>query len=183
MITHKLPSTLLSIFLLSLSAVTAVAAPAQQEQLDQSRAQEEARQERLHQGRTEIDTPSLPSSILSADGESVRFLIAKVVLENESGKFYFLRHIARDYEGRALSLKDINEAVGKMNHELMQRGFSTSRVVIPEQNLSKGTLRLVLQIGRIHAVRFAEGSDTLYTYNLFPFRAGDVLCARYRAGA
>ena len=178
MITHKLPSTLLFIFLLSLSAVTAVAAPAQQEQLDQSRAQEEARQERLQQGRTEIDTPSLPSSILPADGESVRFLIAKVVLENESGKFYFLRHIARDYEGCALSLKDINEAVGKMNHELMQRGFSTSRVVIPEQNLSKGTLRLVLQIGRIHAVRFAEGSDTLYTYNLFPFRAGDVLNVR-----
>ena len=169
---------LLFIFFLSLSAVTAVAAPAQQEQLDQSRAQEEARQERLHQGRTEIDTPSLPSSILPADGESVRFLIAKVVLENESGKFYFLRHIARDYEGCELSLKDINEAVGKMNHELMQRGFSTSRVVIPEQNLSKGTLRLVLQIGRIHAVRFAEGSDTLYTYNLFPFRAGDVLNVR-----
>ena len=95
---------LLFIFLLSLSAVTAVAAPAQQEQLDQSRAQEEARQERLHQGRTEIDTPSLPSSILPADGESVRFLIAKVVLENEPGKFYFLRNIPCDYEGRSPSL-------------------------------------------------------------------------------
>ena len=39
---------------------------------------------------------------------------------------------------------------------------------------TEGTLRLVLQIGRIHAVRFAEDSDTLYTYNLFPFREGDV---------
>ena len=115
----------------------------------------------MHQERTEVDTPALPSSSLPAD-ENVRFPIAKVVLENDSGKFYFLRHISRDYEGRELSLKDINEAVSKMNRELMQRGFSTSRVVIPEQNLSEGTLRLVLQIGRIHAVRFAEGSDTLY---------------------
>ena len=121
--------------------------------------------------------PAPSSSTLPAD-ETVRFPIVKVVLENESGKFYFLRHIARDYERRELSLKDINEAVGKMNHELMQRGFSTSRVVIPEQNLSEGTLRLVLQIGRIHAVRFAEDSDTLYTYNLFPFREGDVLNVR-----
>ena len=178
MIQLKRPSLLLLLIsLLSLSVGTAVAAPAQQEQLDQSRAQEAARQERLYQERTEVDTPSLPSSTLPAD-ETVRFPIAKIVLENESGRFYFLRHIARDYEGHELSLKEINEAVGKMNHELMQRGFSTSRVVIPEQNLSEGMLRLVLQIGRIHAVRFAEDSDTLYTYNLFPFREGDVLNVR-----
>ena len=163
--------------ILPLSVSTAQAASlSQQEQLDQSRAQEEARQERLGEERVEtIATP--PSSNLPAD-ETVRFPIAKIVLENESGRFYFLRHIARDYEGHELSLKEINEAVGKMNHELMQRGFSTSRVVIPEQNLSEGMLRLVLQIGRIHAVRFAEGSDALYTYNLFPFREGDILNVR-----
>ena len=131
----------------------------------------------MHQERTEVDTPALPSSPLSADA-NVRFPISKIILENASGKFYFLRHISRDYEGRELSLKDINEAVSKMNRELMERGFSTSRVVIPEQNLSLGELHLVLQIGRIHAVRFAEDSDTLYTYNLFPFRAGDVLNVR-----
>lgn len=179
MITLKLPSALLlAAAILPLAVSPANAAPlSQQEQLAQSREQELARQERLHQERTEVDTPAPPSSTLPAD-ETVRFPIAKVVLENDSGKFYFLRHIARDYEGRELALKEINEAVGKMNHELMQRGFSTSRVVIPEQNLSEGTLRLVLQIGRIHAVRFAEGSDTLYTYNLFPFREGDVLNVR-----
>ena len=138
MITLKLPSALLlAAAILPLSVSPANAAPlSQQEQLDQSREQEAARQERLHQERTEVDTPALPSSSLPAD-ETVRFPIVKVVLENESGKFYFLRHIARDYEGRELALKEINEAVGKMNHELMQRGFSTSRVVIPEQNLSE----------------------------------------------
>ena len=179
MIPNKLPSALLlAVAILPLSVSPAQANPlSQQEQLDQSRAQDAARQERLHQERTDVDTPPLPSSALPAD-ETVRFPIAKVVLENESGRFYFLRHIARDYEGRKLSLKEINEAVGKMNRELMQRGFSTSRVVIPEQNLSEGTLRLVLQVGRIHSVRFADGSDTLYTYNLFPFREGDVLNVR-----
>ena len=179
MIPDKFPSALLlAVVILPLSVSPANAAPlSQQEQLDQSREQEAARQERLHQERTEVDTPALPSSSLSAD-ENVRFPITKVVLENDSGKFYFLRHIARDYEGRELALKEINEAVGKMNRELMQRGFSTSRVVIPEQNLSEGTLRLVLQVGRIHSVRFADGSDTLYTYNLFPFREGDVLNVR-----
>ena len=179
MISNKLPSALLlAAAILPLSVSPAQAAPlSQQEQLDQSRAQEAARQERMHQERTEVDTPALPSPTLPAD-ENVRFPISKIILENASGKFYFLRHISRNYEGRELSLKDINEAVSKMNRELMERGFSTSRVVIPEQNLSEGTLRLVLQIGRIHAVRFAEDSDILYTYNLFPFREGDVLNVR-----
>ena len=179
MISNKLPSALLlAAAILPLSVSPTQAAPlSQQEQLDQSRAQEAARQERMHQERTEVDTPALPSSSLPADA-NVRFPISKIILENASGKFYFLRHISRNYEGRELSLKDINEAVSKMNRELMERGFSTSRVVIPEQNLSEGTLRLVLQIGRIHAVRFAEDSDILYTYNLFPFREGDVLNVR-----
>ena len=142
MIPLKPPSVLLlTAAILPLSVSTAQAAPlSQQEQLDQSRAQEAARQERLGEERVEtIATP--PSSNLPAD-VTVRFPIAKIVLENESGRFYFLRPIARDDEGRGLSLKEINEAVGKMNHELMQRGFSTSRVIIPEQNLSSGDIHL-----------------------------------------
>jgi len=65
-----------------------------------------------------------------------------------------------------------------MNRALMSRGFSTSRVAVPEQNLSSGELRLVLLVGYIHVVRFADGSDTVYWKNLFPFRAGDVLNVR-----
>ncbi len=154
------------------------AASIQQEQLDQSRIQEEERFERMKQERTEVDIPSAPSKAISSDETDVHVFIDKITLENETNQFHFLRTIARGYEGRELSLKDINEAVNKMNRELLKRGFSTSRVVIPEQNLSKGMLRLVLQIGRIHEIRFSEGSDTLYTGNLFPFREGDILNVR-----
>lgn len=62
-----------------------------------------------------------------------------------------------------------------MNQSLMARGFSTSRIVVPEQNLFSGELRLFLQIGYINAVRFAEGSDALYWKNLFPFHEGGIL--------
>ena len=49
---------------------------------------------------------------------------------------------------------------------------------MPEQNLLFGELRLVLQLGYINAVRFAEESDMLYWKNLFPFRKGDILNVR-----
>ena len=79
------PSTFLLIPLLSLSAVPAIAAPAhQQEQLDQSRAQEEARQERLGEERAEVVMPPPPSSDLPVD-ESVRFHISHYYRNNVPG--------------------------------------------------------------------------------------------------
>ena len=178
MIQLKRPSLLLLLIsLLSLSVGTAVAAPAQQEQLDQSRAQEAARQERLGEERVETIAAPPPSTDLPAD-ESVRFHISQITIENRTERFHFLERIARPYKDKDLSLSDINKLIHAMNQSLMARGFSTSRIAVPEQNLSSGELRLVLQLGYINAVRFAEDSDTLYTYNLFPFREGDVLNVR-----
>ena len=171
------PSTFLLIPLLSFSAPPAIAAPAQQEQLDQSRAQEEARQERLGEERAEVVMPPPPSSDLPAD-ESVRFHISQITIENQVERFRFLERIARSYVDKELSLSDINKLIHAMNQSLMARGFSTSRIVVPEQNLSSGELHLVLLVGYINTVRFAEGSDTLYWKNLFPFHEEDILNVR-----
>ena len=160
--TLKRPSLLLIVPLLSLSASLAVAAPAQQEQLDQSRAQEAERQERLGEERVETMVSPPPSTDLPAD-ESVRFHISHIIrIENQVERFRFLERIARPYVDKGLSLSDINKLINAMNQSLMARGFSTSRIVVPDQNLSSGELRLVLQIGYIGTVRFAEGSDNLY---------------------
>ena len=171
------PSLLLLIPLLSLSTVSAFAAPAKQEQLDQLRAQEAARQERLGEERVETIVPPPPSTDLPAD-ESVRFHISHIRIENQVERFRFLERIARPYKDKELSLSDINKLIHAMNQSLMARGFSTSRIAIPEQNLSSGELRLVLQIGYIGTVRFAEGSSSLYWKNLFPFHEGDILNVR-----
>ena len=171
------PSTFLLIPLLSFSAPPAIAAPAQQEQLDQSRAQEEARQERLGEERAEVVMPPPPSSDLPAD-ESVRFHISQITIENQVERFRFLECIARPYVDKELSLSDINKLINAMNQSIMARGFSTSRIVVPEQNLSSGELHLVLLVGYINTVRFAEGSDTLYWKNLFPFHEEDILNVR-----
>ena len=176
--TLKRPSLLLIVPLLSLSSFSVFAAPAQQEQLDQSRAQEEARQERLGEERAEVVMPPPPTSTDLPADESVRFHISHITIENQVERFRFLERIARPYVDKELSLSDINKLINAMNQTLMARGFSTSRIAIPEQNLSSGELRLVLQIGYINAVRFAEGSDVLYWKNLFPFHEGDILNVR-----
>ena len=119
-----------------------------------------------------------PSSTDLPVDESIRFHISHIRIENQVERFRFLERIARPYVGKELSLSDINKLIHATNQSLMARGFSTSRIAIPEQNLSSGELRLVLQIGYIGTVRFAEGSDNLYWKNLFPFHEGDILNVR-----
>ena len=177
MITLNRPSLLLLIPILSLSAAPTIAAPAQQEQLSQSRAQEAERQERLGEERVETIVAPPSSADLPAD-ESVRFHISQITIENQVERFHFLERIARPYKDKEMSLSDINKLINAMNQSLMARGFSTSRIVVPEQNLSSGELRLVLLVGYINAVRFVEGSSALYWKNLFPFHEGDILNVR-----
>ena len=104
------PSTFLLIPILSLFAVPAIAAPAQQEQLDQSRAQEAERQNRLGEERVETIVPPPPSTDLPAD-ESVKFHISHITIENQMERFRFLERIARPYKDKELSLSDINKLI------------------------------------------------------------------------
>ena len=116
MIQLNRPSFLL-IPLLSLFAVPAITAPAQQEQLDQSSAQEAERQERLGEERVETIVPPPPSANLPAD-ESVRFHISQITIENQVERFRFLERIARPYVDKELSLSDINKLINAMNQSL-----------------------------------------------------------------
>ena len=108
MITLTRPSLLLIIPLLSLSAVSATTAPRQQEQLDQSRAQEAKRQERLGEERVGAIVPPPPSADPPAD-ERVRFHVSQVMIEPQVERFHFLERIARPYVDKKLSLSDINK--------------------------------------------------------------------------
>ena len=116
--TLKRPSLLLLIPLLSFATVPTIAAPAQQELLDQSRAQEAERQERLGEERVEAIVPPPPSADLPAD-ESVRFHISQITIENQVERFRFLERIARPYVDKEMSLNDINKLINTMNPSLM----------------------------------------------------------------
>jgi len=133
----KRPSLLLLIPLLSFSAIPAIAAPAQQQQLDQLRAQEAERQERLGEERVETIVAPPPSTDLPAD-ESVRFHIPQITIENQVERFRFLERIARPYKDKDRSLSDINKLIHAMNQSLMARGFSPRPVALPPTRPGRG---------------------------------------------
>lgn len=75
-------------------------------------------------------------------------------------------------QGIALVLKRGQDA-------LLQRGFVTSRVLAPAQDLSSGTLALTLLAGHVDAIRFKEaGAHGVRLSNTVPVQSGDILNLR-----
>ena len=147
-----------------------------QEQAERSRERQEARGNHLDRAYTpwvpeEIDKGSSPIS-------SGTFYVEKIELNHGAEELSFIRDMLDKREGRSMSGEDIRQLVTGLNDELMKRGYVTSRILIPEQNLSGGILHLILVPGRLGHVRYSEDSLQLPWRNAFPIREGDILNLR-----
>lgn len=93
-------------------------------------------------------------------------------------RFRFARDFLEQYTGRCIGREGINLIVKGVTEKILERGYSTTRIGIPEQDLSGGTLKLTLIPGMIHELRFA-GATTAGTWkNAFPTSAGKLLNLR-----
>jgi len=90
----------------------------------------------------------------------------------------WLTPLVRPAEGRCLNLGAINQLVASLTDAIVARGFVTSRVYVPEQNLQSGQLHLVLLPGRIQAIRRKGGSAMRELDSAFPSGPGDLLNVR-----
>lgn len=142
-------------------------------------------EERRERRREELHTPSaaLPSlqqseyaSSPSKEDESTHcFPIQRIALV--PANVLPAKHIAKTlatYEGRCLSSLDIAILQEQLNAEVMRTGLITTRIVIPEQNLTNGMLTLQLLPGIVGSV---WGLNLSYMERMFasPVRRGDFL--------
>lgn len=72
------------------------------------------------------------------------------------------------YQDRCLGLPEFNEALQAVTDLYIQAGLITSRVYLPEQDLSRGVLTLAAVEGRIEAVEFNQRQDRLWERFTFP---------------
>jgi len=66
---------------------------------------------------------------------------------------------------------------------LLSRGYVTTRVVVPEQDVSTGVLRLTVLPGRIGAVRFVDEGVRVRWHNALPARPGEIFNLSHAAQA
>ncbi|GJH00999.1 hypothetical protein CBA19C8_10600 [Paraburkholderia terrae] len=176
-------------------ADTAAAARANAEQNQQVQQQRDAQQRAQA-----VNAPAVRSTAPKADGfpvlpaESPCFRIDTFALDvphtlpdaiRKQGasalpldRFAFAREWLNHYAGQCIGKQGFDVLTKGLQQLILSRGYITTRVLLPEQDVSKGTLRVALVPGVVRHLRFAS-PDTRGTWkSAFPARDGDMLNLR-----
>ncbi|MUG05559.1 ShlB/FhaC/HecB family hemolysin secretion/activation protein [Bombella sp. ESL0378] len=89
-----------------------------------------------------------------------------------------LKHIATEYEGRCLAVKDLNALLNQLNAAYVKHGYITSRAYLPEQTLSSGTLTVTVVEGQLEGVDIQGRARRLVDVMAFPGLKGHILNLR-----
>ncbi|KVL37036.1 hypothetical protein WS97_10520 [Burkholderia territorii] len=93
-------------------------------------------------------------------------------------RFAFAREWLDHYTGQCVGKQGIDALVKGLSQAILARGYVTTRVLVPEQDLSAGTLKLSLIPGVIRHVRFSDEKLRGTWKTAFPTGDGEVLNLR-----
>ena len=150
----------------------------QQEQLQQDRDTQRERNLRLDAERvgTVVSEPALID--VPSDKNGTSFYIKQIQLDGVPKELSFLSKIARKHEQKHVTVSDITNIRNAFQRKLLDKGYVTSQVYIPEQNLNAGTLQFMVIPGRVEDIRYSDSSAHGPWRNAFPVRPGDILNIR-----
>ncbi|MDP1541275.1 MAG: ShlB/FhaC/HecB family hemolysin secretion/activation protein [Moraxellaceae bacterium] len=111
------------------------------------------------------------------------FTVNRIVLVGEDAeKFNWALHsVTRKtagYIGECLTVANINDLLSIVQNEIIKKGFVTTRVLLPAQNLSSGLLTIEVIPGKINDVRGDAASRSFWQWNTVPMSSGDLLNIR-----
>lgn len=150
----------------------------QQEQLQQDRDTQRERNLRLDAERvgTVVSEPALID--VPSDKNGTSFYIKQIQLDGVPKELSFLNKIARKHEQKHVTVSDITNIRNAFQRKLLDKGFVTSQVYIPEQNLNAGTLQFMVMPGRVEDIRYSASSAHGPWCTAFSVRPGDILNIR-----
>ncbi|MGN7983741.1 ShlB/FhaC/HecB family hemolysin secretion/activation protein [Burkholderia sp. 22313] len=93
-------------------------------------------------------------------------------------RFAFAREWLEHYTGQCVGKQGLDVLVKGLSQNLLSRGYITTRVLLPEQDLSSGTLKVALIPGVIRHVRFVDEKLRGTWKTAFPTRDGELLNLR-----
>lgn len=142
------------------------------------RLEEEERLRRESAPAVRRERPALEADSLELPEEPRCFRIGEIRLDGADRGFSWARSYVERYRGRCIGEEGMNLIARRLTNRIVARGKATTRVGIPEQDVSTGTLRLVLIPGTIRRISFAEKGTRGLWQTALPARPGDVLDVR-----
>ncbi|WP_245254116.1 ShlB/FhaC/HecB family hemolysin secretion/activation protein [Paraburkholderia sp. LEh10] len=92
--------------------------------------------------------------------------------------FWFAREWLDHYRGECIGKVGLDILTKGLQQAILSRGYVTTRVLLPEQDLSTGTLKVALVPGVVRHLRFADPATGGTWKSAFPARDGDLLNLR-----
>lgn len=93
-------------------------------------------------------------------------------------RFAFAREWLEHYTGQCVGKQGLDVLVKALSQDILSRGYITTRVLLPEQDLSSGALKVSLIPGVIRRVHFADEKLRGTWKAAFPTRDGELLNLR-----
>lgn len=121
---------------------------------------------------------------LASHSESPCFEIKQVVLDGDAAKkFKFalkpILHGEHNILGRCVGINGLNQALDLVQNRIISRGYVTTRVLLPQQNIATGRVVISVVAGRVDQVRFADSvSSRAHLFNAMGLKSGDLLNIR-----
>lgn len=151
----------------------------QEEQHRRTRQEEQERLQRQQQKDIFLQKETKITEDISLPEETPSFTINKFELDGDHvARFPWAKDMLDQYTGRKIGMQGINIIVKGLTNAFIDRGYVTTRVLVPEQDLSGGTLRLTLVPGVIRDIHFQDTHTSGNWRTAFPARPGDILNLR-----
>ena len=157
----------------------AFCAPANPDQLQTTKQQALEQQKQINE-----PSVQLQKQITTADGvvlpkEAFRFPVKEFSLRgDERGSFKWLLKELEPYRGRLIGAGGINVLREFLENKVKERGFITTHIIVPQQQLKSGKLCFKILPGYVEDIRFSDPKILGSWRTAFPNRPGDILNIR-----
>ncbi|WP_093793564.1 ShlB/FhaC/HecB family hemolysin secretion/activation protein [Sporomusa acidovorans] len=170
------------LILITATNLTWAAPPTRTDIEDQNRKARQADQERsLRQQKKDVflqKEKTGPAAVV-LPVETPSFLIHTInIAGDETGKFPWIKELTGKYQGQKIGWQGINIIVKNLTNAFIDRGYVTTRVLIPQQDISSGVLTLQVVPGTIKDFKLADPTIRVDWKSAFPARPGDILNLR-----
>ncbi|ELY3468525.1 ShlB/FhaC/HecB family hemolysin secretion/activation protein [Cronobacter universalis] len=177
-----------NVYIAILSVLAGVHSPAyaevtaNQQALNQQQ-QDEARRETLTtESKSLLSTAEgKPSEGLNLPEEQPCYPINAIQIENKNAVAHWMtfQDVTRSVKGKCVGINGLRMIHKVVQNRLIEHGYITTRVLLPEQNLRSGTLTFRVLPGTISDIVFkGDSGKYIHAMNNFPEHPGDVLDLR-----
>ncbi|WP_420844791.1 ShlB/FhaC/HecB family hemolysin secretion/activation protein [Limnobaculum eriocheiris] len=128
-----------------------------------------------------MELPAGSSSIAQFPQEANCITINQVTLSGSDylTNWLMLQRVANQAKGQCIGGKGINLLMSAIQNRLVDRGYITSRVLAPAQDVNSGELKLQILEGKVSHILFTPESDSyIQLFNTLPVSEGSLLNLR-----